>query len=138
MDFIEVLPKSDGVDTILVAIDRLTKFGHFIALKHPFTALNVVAKFVKEMVRLHFPTTIVSDRNKVFMSVFWREMFRLQQTQLLRSTAYHPQTNGQTEIVNKMVETNLRCSVNGQPKHWCDGYIGQNFVITLLQISPSR
>lgn len=57
MNFIEGLPKSGGVDTILVVVDRLTKFGHFLALKHPFTALQVVDKFVKEIVRLHgFPT----------------------------------------------------------------------------------
>ena len=119
MGFIEGLPKSDEVDTILVVVDRLTKYGHFIALKHPFTALKVAAKFVKEVVRLHgFPTTIVLDHDKVFMSVFWREMFRLEQTQLLRSTAYRPQTDGQSEIVNKMVETYLRYFVNGQPRHW--------------------
>ena len=119
MDFIEGLPKSEGVDTILVVVNRLTKFGHFVALKYPFTALNVAAKFVKEVVRLHgFPTSIVSDRDKVFMSIFWREMFRLQQTHLLRSMAYHPQTDGQTEIVNKMVEAYLRWFVNGQPKRW--------------------
>ena len=119
MDFIERLPLSDGVVTILVVIDRLTKFGHFITLRHPCTTLKVVAKFVKKVVRLHgFPTSVVSDRDKVFISIFWRELFRLQQTHLLRSTAYHPQTDGQSEIVNKMVETYQRCFANEQPKQW--------------------
>ena len=117
MDFIEGLPRSKEVDTILVVVDRLTKFGHFVALKHPFTVFQVADKFVKEIIKLHgFPTSIVSDRDTVFMSVFWREIFRLQQTHLLRSTTYHPQTDGQSEIVNKMLETYLRCL--WQPKKW--------------------
>ena len=58
--------------------------------------------------RLHgFLSTIVSDRDKVFMTILWREIFRLQQTELLSSTAYHPQANGQSEIMNKVVETYL-------------------------------
>ena len=118
-DFIEGVPKSDGVDTILVVVDRLTKFGHFISLKHPFTAATMAAKFVTEIVRLHgFLTSIVSDRDKIFISSFWRELFRLQHTQLLRSTAFHPQTDGQSEIVNKVVETYLQCFANEQPRRW--------------------
>ena len=71
MDFIEGLPKSDRVDTILVVVDRLTKFNYFIALKHPFKVLTVAAKFVKEIVRLHkFSTSIVSDQNRIFTSMF--------------------------------------------------------------------
>ena len=78
MDFIEGLTRSKGVDTILVVVDRLTKFGHFVALKHPFTTFQVAEKIVKEVVKLHgFPTTIVSDRDKVFMSVFWRNTLAL-------------------------------------------------------------
>ena len=118
MDIIEGLPLSKGVDTVLVVIDRLTKFGRYIALRHPYTTLKVAAKFVKEVVGLHgFSTSIVSNRDKVFMSIFWREKFRLQQTHLLRSTALHPQTDGQSEIVNKMVETYLHCFAN-EPKKW--------------------
>lgn len=102
MDFIEGLPKSEGKDSILVVVDRLTKYAHFIALKHPFTIVTVAESFVKEIVCLHgFPTSIVSDHDKIFMSHLWRELFRLHNIALKRSTTYHPQTYGQTEVVNK-------------------------------------
>lgn len=101
MDFVEGLPKSKGVDTILVVVDRLSKYSHFLSLKHHFTAVSVADVFIK-VVRLHeFPTTIVSDQDRVFISIFRRELFRLQGTELKRSIAYHPQTDGQSEMVNK-------------------------------------
>ncbi|KAL4567338.1 hypothetical protein LXL04_022921 [Taraxacum kok-saghyz] len=119
MDFIEALPKSNGVDTILVVVDRLSKFAHFICLKHPFTAESVARVFTREVVRLHgFPTSIVTDRDRIFVSLFWRELFRLQGTTLKRSTSYHPQTDGQSEVVNKSVETYLCCFIQGKAKEW--------------------
>lgn len=118
-DFIEGLPKSNRFDTILVVIDKFTKYGHFIALAHPFTAAHVAHAFLDNVYKLHgLPEGIVSDRDKIFTSAFWRELFKLTDTKLLMSSPYHPQTNGQTERLNQCLETFLRCSVHSCPRQW--------------------
>ena len=121
MDFIEGLPVSNGYSVIMVVVDRLTKYGHFIPFKHPFTAATVAKTFVTNVVRLHgIPTSIISDRDKVFLSSFWQTLFRMQGTHLCMSSSYHPQTDRQSEIVNRTLEQYLRCFAGKQPRKWVE------------------
>ena len=96
MDFIEGFPSSHGYNCILVVVDLFSKYAHFLPLKHPFTARSVAQSFISQVYNLYgMPQAIVSDRDKVFTSHFWRELFQLAGIELRMSTAYHPQMNGQ-------------------------------------------
>jgi hypothetical protein len=104
MDFIEALPKVGGKSVILTVVDRLSKYAHFIPLTHPYSATTVAHKLFSEIVKLHgLPKSIVSDRDVVFTSRFWHELFRLSAVKLQMTSAYHPQSDGQSEIVNKII-----------------------------------
>jgi hypothetical protein len=119
MDFIIGLPRVQGKDCIYVVVDRLTKFAHFFAIPSDYSAAQVAELFFREIFRLHgLPKTIVSDRDNRFMGGFWQELFRLVGTELTPSTSYHPQTDGETEIVNKWVEGYLRNYISGQQRVW--------------------
>ena len=94
MDFIDGVPKSHGYEVILVVVDRVRKYDHFIPLKNPYTTQSVAKVFMDVIVRLHgLPDNITSDRDVVFLSNFWQELFHIQGVQLNISAAYYPQSD---------------------------------------------
>lgn len=110
LDFVEGLPKwkaskSGIVNCVLVVVDTFTKYAHFLALSHPFSALTVAKLYINQVYRLHgLPQKLISDRDKIFTSQLWQELFRLTNVQLNISSSCHPQTDGQTEHVNQCFE----------------------------------
>jgi len=119
MDFISHLPNTFGHTVIWVVCERLTKFVHFIALPTKFTVEDLAQRFSIEIYRIHgIPKTTISDRDPLFLSKFWKELFKVQGTQLKYSTAYHPETDGQTEVVNCTLKSYLCCFVSDHPRCW--------------------
>jgi hypothetical protein len=81
--------------SILVVVDKFSKFAHFVPLKHPFTALSVAKSYMNNIYKLHgMPLSLISDRDRVFTSNPWKELFGLSGVTLRMSSAYHPQTDG--------------------------------------------
>jgi hypothetical protein len=137
MDFITGLPKVQGKDGIFVVVDRLTKFAHFFSISMEYSSTWIAYLLFKEIFKLHgLPRIIVSDKDNRFMSSFWQELFRFVGTELTPSTSYHPQTGGQTEIVNKWVEGYLRNYVIGQQRVWAKWlHLGEYFYNTTHHMS---
>lgn len=101
MDFIQGLPRSNGRDVIWVVIDRLNKYAHFIALTHLFTVEGLAKEFMDQIYRLHgSPANIVSDRDPLFIRKFWKEFLAQLGIEQNLSSAYHPQSDGQSEVLN--------------------------------------
>jgi hypothetical protein len=119
LDFVEGLPKVAGKSVILTVVDRLSKYAHFIPLGHPYTAESVARAFFAEIVRLHgMPASIVSDRDPVFTSMFRRSLFKASGSTLLMTSVFHPQTDRQTEAINKAIGMYLRCLTGDRPRQW--------------------
>lgn len=119
MDFVEGLPRSGRYNCILVVVDKFSRYAHFIPLAHPFSASDVAMAFMDNVFKLHsLPEKIVSDRDRVFNSLFWRQLFHLTGTSLNMSSSYHPETDGQSERVNQCLEGYLRCFAHACPTKW--------------------
>jgi hypothetical protein len=100
----------------MVVVDKLTKATHFIPLKTTHREADVVDIFLKEVAGLHgIPKTIVYDRDPKFTSNFWKGLFKGFKTNLNFSTAYHPESDGHTESVNRVIEDMLRIYVMDKP-----------------------
>lgn len=104
---------------ILVVVDRFSKGIHLGMLPTAHTAHMVATLFMNIVVKLHgFPPSIVSDRDPLFISQFWKELFKLSGTLLHLSSAYHPQSDGQTEVLNRVIEQYLRAFVHERQGAW--------------------
>ncbi|KAL0544114.1 hypothetical protein IC582_019225 [Cucumis melo] len=120
MDFISGLPRTlRGFTVIWVVVDRLTKSAHFVPGKSTYTASKWAQLYMSEIVRLHgVPVSIVSDRDARFTSKFWKGLQTAMGTRLDFSTAFHPQTDGQTERLNQVLEDMLRACALEFPSSW--------------------
>ena len=120
LDFVMGLPRTaKGYDSIWVIVDRLTKSTHFLPVDMRYSAKKYTKLYFDRVVTLHgVPLTIVSDRGPVFVSRFWEQLQKCLGTRLLRSSAYHPQTDGQTERVNPVLEDMLRACVISFLEKW--------------------
>jgi hypothetical protein len=120
MDFIVGLPNtSQKHDSIWVIVDRLTKTAHFLPIHTTYNAKKYAEIYLDQIVRLHgIPKTIISNRGAQFVARFWEQFQQTLGTKLIRSSAYHPQTDGQTERINQILEDMLRAYVIQYDKHW--------------------
>lgn len=122
MDFVTGLPRSSrGHDAIWVVVDRLTKSAHFLPIRVTDTVDMLSRKYIREIIRLHgVPVSIVSDRDPRFTSRFWQSLQSALGTDLLFSTAFHPQTDGQSERTIQILEDMLRACVLDFQGSWED------------------
>jgi ribonuclease HI len=122
MDFIIGLPRTkSGNDSVWVVVDRLTKVAHFIPVRTTYGGDKLAKLYIDRIVKLHgVPKRIVSDRGTQFTSRFWRSLHEALGTKLDFSSAYHPQTDGQTERINQILEDMLRACVLTYGKDWED------------------
>jgi hypothetical protein len=143
MDFIVGLPNTSlRHDSIWVIVDRLTKSAHFLSVHTTYNAKKYAEIYLDQIVRLHgVPKTIISDHGVQFIARFWEQLQHALGTKLIRSSAYHPQTDGQTERVNQILEDMLRACILQYDTNW-DKYLSlaefsyNNSYQTSLKMAP--
>jgi hypothetical protein len=117
--FVEGFLRVNGNFMVLMVVDCFSKAVHFIPLGHPYTATMVARAFFNNVVRLHgILNSVVSDRDSIFTSNFWKDLFMLVGVKLFLSSAFHPQSDSQSEVTNKMITMYLRCLVGDRPHQW--------------------
>jgi transposase InsO family protein len=138
MDMIVKLPLSSGFDSILVFIDLLSKATHFIPFRKSMSAKELVRVFCRKVIRLHgLPDRVVLNQGPTFTSNYWLQFLRLSQIHPATSTAYHPQTDGQTERMNQILEDHLLHFVSYNQQDWSDKLDLAEFSINNLHSSSS-
>jgi len=121
VDFVVELPLSSGHNAVMTVVDSVSKRAHFIPTHTTVTAEGAARLFLHQVWKLHsLPTCVVSDRGPQFVACFTRELYRLLGIKLASSTAWHPQTDGQTERVNQELDQYLRLFVNERQDDWYD------------------
>jgi len=119
MDFITRLPWSNGFNAILIVVCRLTKMHHLILYRDTYTAEQLADLFVRHVFHLHgLPESIISDRSTQFTAKFWKALYSILKIERLLSTPFHPETNGQTERMNAILEQYLSCYISYLQDDW--------------------
>jgi hypothetical protein len=122
MDFITTFPvNKENHDAVMVILDEITELVMFISTRSDMDTVETAKKFFNHWFRwFGLPKKIISDRDVMFISIFWKELFRLTQTRLSMSTSHHPQTDGQTEKANRTLDEMIRHFINYQQNNWDD------------------
>jgi hypothetical protein len=119
MDFVTGLPESEGYDAIMVVVDRLTKMRHLLPCNTTVNSEDVAQLYLRNIWKLHgLPTHVTSDRGTQFTAKFWRALCKHLDIEARMSTAFHPETDGQTERLNAVMEQYLRGYVSYQQDDW--------------------
>jgi len=139
MDFIGPFPEVNGYNYLWVVICRMTSMVHLIPVHTTMTAKELSWKYLREVVRLHgLPGSIVSNRDSKFTSQWWKELHRTLGAKLLMSTSFHPQTDRQTERMNKNIGQILRTSICSDQKDWIEKVDLTEFAINSSVSATSR